>query len=58
MLGADMNMFLWERAMTSRAIDDVRLNTFVFAGIQGRIDIGGTLTSVTAVTSADFENRK
>lgn len=58
MIGADANIFLWEDVVTSRAIDDVRLSTFVFAGVQGRIDIGGTLTSRTAVTSADFESSR
>ncbi|MFT3765264.1 MAG: outer membrane beta-barrel protein [Minicystis sp.] len=42
-LGADLNMFMWRSgggaetaALTSRGI-----NTFVFAGIKGRFDIGG-----------------
>lgn len=50
-IGADMNMFLWENARTSETITDVRLNTFLFAGIQGRMDIGGSLVGRATLTS-------
>lgn len=43
MIGADMNMFFWQNAGNgSVAIADPRLNTFVFAGLQGRFDFAGT----------------
>jgi hypothetical protein len=51
-IGADVNTFLWQDAGNSTAIDDVRVNTFVFAGIQGRMDIGGTRVGTTRLTSA------
>lgn len=40
-VGADMNLFLWQASAGSTvAIADPRLNTFVFAGLQGRFDVG------------------
>lgn len=51
-VGADANLFLWQDAGSSVAIADPRLNTFIFAGIQGRFDFGGTPVSTTQVTSA------
>jgi peptidoglycan-associated lipoprotein len=39
-VGADLNIFLWQDAGTSTAIADPRLNTFVFAGLAGRFDMG------------------
>ena len=43
MIGADLNVFLWERpdGGSNTAISDPRVNTFLYAGIQGRFDAGG-----------------
>jgi hypothetical protein len=54
-VGADVNMFLWQNTGPSTAINDVRVNTFVFAGIQGRMDFFGTTAGVTTVTSGELE---
>jgi hypothetical protein len=46
-VGADLNMFLWrdpEGRVATQTIDTPRLNTFVFAGVQGRFDVGGVRT--------------
>ncbi len=52
-IGADLNMFLWRRGGgDSVAIADPRLNTFVFAGAQGRFDIGGTREGGATATTA------
>lgn len=40
-VGADATVFLWQDAGTTIAIADPRFSTFVFAGLQGRFDIGG-----------------
>jgi hypothetical protein len=53
MIGADANLFLWRDALGARAIDDVRMSTFVFAGVQGRLDVGGTLVGATTLTSGE-----
>lgn len=47
MIGADLNAFLWRSGAGSgnSALSDPRVNTFVYAGVQGRFDIGGTRTS-------------
>jgi hypothetical protein len=44
MVGADLNTFLWQRpdGGTNTTISDPRVNTFVYAGVQGRWDMGGT----------------
>jgi hypothetical protein len=44
MVGADLTLFLWqnpEGPAGNREIDDPRISTFVYAGVQGRFDIGG-----------------
>jgi hypothetical protein len=44
MVGADLTLFLWqnpEGPAGNREIDDPRVSTFVYAGLQGRFDIGG-----------------
>lgn len=44
-VGADLNMFLFQDVPGQPTnISDPRLNTFVFAGVQGRFDVGGTAT--------------
>ncbi|MCC6555535.1 MAG: hypothetical protein IT372_21450 [Polyangiaceae bacterium] len=48
MVGADLNMFLWRNPEGERgnyAIDDVSVNTFLYGGVQGRFDVGGTRTT-------------
>lgn len=43
-VGADLNMFLWEKATGTNggALASSEWGTFVYAGFQGRFDIGGT----------------
>lgn len=44
MIGADLNMFVWtnpEGPRGNQQIDDVGLNTYIYAGLAGRFDIGG-----------------
>ncbi|MGK3986890.1 hypothetical protein WME99_27830 [Sorangium sp. So ce136] len=43
-LGGGLNLFLWENTRGStraREVPGRRVNTFVFAGLQGRFDVGG-----------------
>jgi hypothetical protein len=45
MAGADLNMFVWRNAegpAGNAEIGDRRVNTFVYGGLQGRFDVGGT----------------
>lgn len=44
MIGADLNTFLWQRPEGGKNanISDPRVNTFVYGGVQGRWDLGGT----------------
>jgi chemotaxis protein MotB len=53
-LGADMNTFLWRDGGPGGAvaIGDTRLNTFVFAGLQGRVDVTGRRISHYDVAAA------
>jgi hypothetical protein len=44
MIGADLNLFLWQDGAGIVKIADPRLSTFIFAGIQGRIDFGNMQT--------------
>ncbi len=43
MIGADLGTFLWQKSDVAgnSAIRDPRLSTFVYAGIQGRFELGG-----------------
>jgi hypothetical protein len=41
LVGVDANMFFWQQN-PDHAISNPRLNTFIFAGAQGRFDFGGT----------------
>lgn len=43
MIGADLDLFLWQvpSGGTTTAIPSPRLSAFVFAGLQGRFDVGG-----------------
>jgi len=54
-VGADLNMFVWrnpEGAVGNIELPSKRVNTFIFAGLQGRFDLGGArdakLEQVTA----------
>ncbi len=49
MVGADLNTFLWQDGASRVAIGDLRLNTFLYAGLQGRFDFLGTRESGTAM---------
>ncbi|MDB5218184.1 MAG: uncharacterized protein JWO86_6111 [Myxococcaceae bacterium] len=40
-IGADATMFVFRDDTASSVIGDPKLSTFVFAGLQGRIDVGG-----------------
>lgn len=52
MVGADATLFLFQDAPdVSTYISDPRLSTFVFAGVQGRFDIGGTSSSSPSTIS-------
>lgn len=57
-IGADATMFLYQDVGgNNTAIGNPDVSTFVFAGLQGRIDVGGTKTGTATVTSAspDYE---
>jgi outer membrane protein OmpA-like peptidoglycan-associated protein len=50
-VGADVNLFTWEdTTLGSHALTTAQVGTFVYAGLQGRFDLGGT-TQDTAVAS-------
>jgi outer membrane protein OmpA-like peptidoglycan-associated protein len=55
-IGADLNMFVWENPSSagSGVMASPQVATFVYAGLQGRFDIGGTREdlSTTTITSA------
>ena len=52
-IGADATMFLWQDAGGNNvAISNPDVSTFVFAGVQGRLDLGGTKVGTATVTSA------
>ncbi len=44
-LGADLNLPLWQNP--GGTIEEPRINTFVYAGVQGRFDIGGETRGAT-----------
>lgn len=48
-VGADLNVFLWEDPSngSARALPAAEVGTFVYAGLQGRFDIGGVRTEPT-----------
>ena len=55
-IGADATVFLWQdNSTTTVAISDPRVSTFVFAGVQGRLDVGGTKVGTATTTSATPE---
>jgi hypothetical protein len=55
-IGADATVFLWQDVGgNNTAISDPRVSTFVFAGVQGRLDVGGTKVGTATTTSATPE---
>lgn len=55
-IGADATTFLWQDVGgNNTAIGSPAVSTFVFAGVQGRRDFGGTKVGTTSVTSAPLE---
>ncbi|AKT39160.1 autotransporter domain-containing protein [Chondromyces crocatus] len=54
MIGADLTMFMWENPegpRGDRLLEDRSLSTFVYAGMQGRFDMGGyRATQMTAIS--------
>jgi hypothetical protein len=53
-IGADLTTFLWQDLGSNEAIASPRLSTFVFAGIQGRLDVGGEKVGTTRLTSTEL----
>jgi hypothetical protein len=52
-IGADATVFLWEDlGGNNTAVANPRPSTFVFAGVMGRFDVGGTKVGQATVTSA------
>jgi hypothetical protein len=54
MIGGDLDMFMWQTTAGggTAAIAAPRLSTFVFAGLQGRFDIGGDRVTESEVIPA------
>jgi hypothetical protein len=51
-IGADVNLFIWQnQASSTTTLDSVTVATFIYAGLQGRFDMGGTTTDSTTVAS-------
>jgi hypothetical protein len=45
-VGADLNLFVWQdRNGANRFLSSPQVGTFVFAGVQGRFDIGGSTSN-------------
>jgi hypothetical protein len=55
-IGADLNVYLWQYASVggNSAITDPRVSTYVYAGLLGRFDVGGTRKSESTTTVAKF----
>ena len=52
-IGADINMFIWSRTDgVSTALTTVQVGTFVFAGLTGRFDAGGSSGRSPGVTAS------
>jgi outer membrane protein OmpA-like peptidoglycan-associated protein len=56
-LGADLNMFVWENPSNSSSgvMSTAQVGTFVYAGLQGRFDVGGTRGGVEATAKREPE---
>ncbi len=52
MIGAGLDTFLWDS--DGNTIDDPGLSTFVYAGLLGRVDFGGSRLSSPAVMMAEL----
>lgn len=55
-IGADATLFLWQDMGTITAISSPAVSTFVFAGLQGRVDVNGTQVGTASVTSSRPRN--
>jgi hypothetical protein len=56
-VGADLNLFLWQdQNGVNSNLSSAQVGTFIFAGLQGRFDAGGTKTT-TAPTMASAAHR-
>jgi outer membrane protein OmpA-like peptidoglycan-associated protein len=54
-IGADVNLFLWQSGATAdTTISDPRVSTFVFAGLQGRFDMGGSRSTGAGLQTAAY----
>lgn len=52
-IGADATTFLWQDVGgNNTAVGSPAVSTFVFAGVQGRLDLGGNKVGTTTVTSS------
>jgi outer membrane protein OmpA-like peptidoglycan-associated protein len=49
-VGADLNVFAWQDSSNTgnQALSSVQVGTFIYAGLQGRFDVGGTRSDNTA----------
>jgi hypothetical protein len=52
MIGADVNMFLWQDVTGNVALADPRVNTFVYAGLQARFDMTSKHETESGITTA------
>ena len=49
-VGADLNLFVWQdQAGTNTQLSSAQVGMFIFAGVQGRFDMGGRSDQATAV---------
>jgi hypothetical protein len=52
-LGADLDMFMWKKAPRTGRTEEITnrgVSGFVFAGVRGRFDVGGTRVTRTETT--------
>jgi outer membrane protein OmpA-like peptidoglycan-associated protein len=56
-IGADLNVFVWEDPSngSTSAMSKAQVGTFVYAGLQGRFDLGGTRDGVVAKAKRESE---
>ncbi len=53
MAGIDLNLFLWDHVDgVTTALSSAQVNTFVFAGLQGRFDAGPTTSGYGTAKSS------
>lgn len=54
LVGIDLNLFVWQdQNGVSTALSSAQVGSFVFAGLQGRFDMGGTRAYATTQLAAD-----